>query len=70
MNLRTNGYEFHMDLTTPEARARGPTSACGATFANWRELIDMGAYIDNHHLLFVQEALPFMDFQGDAAMLP
>ncbi|MEO1313278.1 MAG: ABC transporter substrate-binding protein, partial [Pseudomonadota bacterium] len=36
------------------------------TFANWRELIDMGAFIDNHASYSWQEALPFM-VQGDAA---
>jgi multiple sugar transport system substrate-binding protein len=35
-------------------------------FANWRQLIDMGAYVDNHTSYSWQEALPFM-IQGDAA---
>ena len=36
------------------------------TFANWRELIDMGAFIDNHQSYSWQEALPFM-VNGEAA---
>jgi multiple sugar transport system substrate-binding protein len=36
------------------------------TFANWRELIDMGGYVDNHQNYSWQEALPFM-VNGDAA---
>jgi multiple sugar transport system substrate-binding protein len=30
------------------------------TFANWRQLVDMGAYIDNHTAYTWQEAQPFM----------
>ena len=29
-------------------------------FANWRELIDMGAFIDDHQTYSWQEALPFI----------
>jgi len=36
------------------------------TFANWRTLIDMGAFIDNHQSYSWQEALPFM-VNGEAA---
>lgn len=65
LNLRTNGYEFHMDLTA--GRVPWTDERVRATFANWRELIDMNAYIDNHTSYSWQEALPFM-VQGDAAM--
>ncbi|WP_349371403.1 extracellular solute-binding protein [Salinarimonas sp.] len=65
INLRTNGYEFHMDLTA--GRVPWTDERVRATFANWRELIDMNAYIDNHTSYSWQEALPFM-VQGDAAM--
>ena len=64
INLRTNGYDFHMDLTAGEVP--WTDERVRATFANWRELIDMGAYIDNHTSYSWQEALPFM-VQGDAA---
>jgi multiple sugar transport system substrate-binding protein len=35
------------------------------TFANWRQLIDMGAFIDDHQTYSWQEALPFM-INGEA----
>ncbi|MBJ3762397.1 carbohydrate ABC transporter substrate-binding protein [Maribius pontilimi] len=64
LNMRTNGYDYHMQLTAGEI----PWTDDGVkqTFANWRELIDMGAFIDNHTAYSWQEALPFMT-NGDAA---
>ncbi|MEM1360617.1 MAG: ABC transporter substrate-binding protein [Pseudomonadota bacterium] len=64
LNMRTNGYDYHMKLTAGEI----PWTDDGVrqTFANWRELIDMEAFIDNHTAYSWQEALPFM-VQGDAA---
>ena len=47
------------------AKWNGQTTAY-ATFANWRELIDMGAFIDDHQTYSWQEALPFM-VNGEAA---
>ena len=63
LNMRTNGYDFHMALTAGEVP--WTDDRVRATFANWRELIDMGAYIDNHTAYSWQEALPFM-VGGDA----
>ncbi|SEN52069.1 ABC transporter substrate-binding protein [Palleronia pelagia] len=64
LNMRTNGYDYHMQLTAGEI----PWTDDGVrqTFANWRELIDMGAFVDNHTAYSWQEALPFM-VNGDAA---
>ncbi|WP_102107322.1 ABC transporter substrate-binding protein [Oceaniglobus roseus] len=64
LNMRTNGFDYHMKLTAGEI----PWTDEGVkkTFANWRELIDMGAYIDNHTAYSWQEALPFM-LNGEAA---
>ncbi len=64
LNMRTNGFEYHMQLTAGEI----PWTDDGVkqTFANWRELIDMGAFIDDHTAYSWQEALPFM-VNGDAA---
>ena len=58
LNMRTNGFDFHMEL----ARGEVPWTddRVRQTFANWRELIDMGAYIDDHQNYSWQEALPFM----------
>ncbi|WP_112323526.1 ABC transporter substrate-binding protein [Oceanibium sediminis] len=64
LNMRTNGYDFHAALTGGEIP--WTDDRVKATFANWRELIDMGAFIDNHQTYSWQEALPFMA-NGDAA---
>ncbi len=64
INARTNGYDFHMAL----ARGEIPWTdeRVRQTFANWRELIDMGAFIEDHQTYSWQEALPFM-VDGEAA---
>ena len=64
LNLRTNGYDFHMQLTGGEIP--WTDDRVRQTFSNWRELIDMGAYVDNHTAYSWQEALPFM-VRGEAA---
>ena len=64
MNSRTNGYDFHIALARGEVE--WTDERVRATFANWRELIDMGAFIDDHQTYSWQEALPFM-VKGEAA---
>lgn len=64
LNLPTNGYEFHMDLTAGRVSWEDPRVR--QTFANWQELIDMGAFIDNHTAYSWQEAIPFI-VDGSAA---
>lgn len=64
MNMRTNGFEFHMKLASGEVS--WTSDEVRAAFANWRQLIDMGAFIENHQTYSWQEALPFM-IKGDAA---
>ncbi|MES0882525.1 ABC transporter substrate-binding protein [Roseibium sp. SCP14] len=64
LNLRQNGYEFHMDVTAGKVSWEDPRIR--DVFARWRELIDMGAFIDNHTSYSWQEALPFL-VQGEAA---
>ncbi|QBF30845.1 ABC transporter substrate-binding protein [Thalassococcus sp. S3] len=64
LNMRTNGFDFHMQLAGGEISWED--ERVRQTFANWRELIDMGAFIDNHQSYSWQEALPFM-VQGEAA---
>ncbi len=64
LNMRTNGFDHHMQL------ARGELSwtedaGVRETFANWRKIIDMGGYIDDHQSYSWQEALNFMT-DGDA----
>jgi multiple sugar transport system substrate-binding protein len=58
LNMRTNGFDFHMALAQGEVP--WTDDRVRQTFANWRELIDMGAYIDDHQTYSWQEALPFM----------
>ena len=58
LNLRTNGYDFHMALTQGEVA--WTDERVRAVFAHWRELIDMGAFIANHQTYSWQEALPFI----------
>ena len=58
LNLRTNGYDFHMALTQGEVE--WTDDRVRAVFAKWRELIDMGGFIANHQTYSWQEALPFI----------
>ncbi len=64
LNLRTHGYDFHMALTAGEIP--WTDDRVRETFANWRELLEMGAFIDDHTAYSWQEAQPFM-VNGDAA---
>ncbi|MEM6340890.1 MAG: ABC transporter substrate-binding protein, partial [Pseudomonadota bacterium] len=58
LNMRTNGFDFHMEL----ARGEVPWTddRVRETFANWRTLIDMGAFLEDHQNYSWQEALPFV----------
>ncbi|MEP6333670.1 MAG: extracellular solute-binding protein [Anderseniella sp.] len=65
LNLRTNGYDFHMALTRGEIpwtdeRVRN-------TMSHWKELLDAGFFIKNHAAYSWQEALAPM-VHGKAAM--
>jgi multiple sugar transport system substrate-binding protein len=64
LNMRTNGFDFHMQLL--QGDASWESDEVKATFGNWKELIDMGAFIANHQTYSWQEALPFM-VNGEAA---
>ena len=64
INSRTNGYEFHIQLANGEVP--WTDERVRQTFANWRQLIDMGAFIDDHQSYSWQEAMPFM-VDGEAA---
>ncbi len=65
LNLRTNGYDFHMALTKGEIA--WTDDRVKATMNNWKELLDAGFWIDNHAAYSWQEALAPM-VQGKAAM--
>ncbi|MEM6383219.1 MAG: ABC transporter substrate-binding protein [Pseudomonadota bacterium] len=63
INSRTNGYDFHIALARGEVEWTDPRVR--QTFENWRQLIDMGAFIDDHQTYSWQEALPFI-LEGEA----
>ncbi len=65
LNLRTNGYDFHMALTKGEVP--WTDDRVRATMANWMQLLDAGFFIENHAAYSWQEALAPM-VQGEAAM--
>jgi multiple sugar transport system substrate-binding protein len=65
LNLRTNGYEFHMALTRGEVS--WTDDRVRATMANWKELIDADFFLENHAAYSWQEA-PAPMVQGKAAM--
>ncbi|MCZ4271206.1 extracellular solute-binding protein [Maritalea porphyrae] len=65
LNLRTNGYDFHMALTKGEVA--WTDERVRATMANWKELLDANFFLENHAAYSWQEALAPM-VQGDAAM--
>ncbi len=64
MDLRTNGYEFHMDLTAGKIAWTDPRVK--KVFENWAELIKPGYVTANHAALDWQDALPLLA-QGKAA---
>ena len=65
LNLRTNGYDFHMALTKGEVS--WTDDRVRATMANWKELIDADFFLADHAAYSWQEALAPM-IQGKAAM--
>jgi multiple sugar transport system substrate-binding protein len=64
MNLRTNGYEFHMDLTSGKIEWTDPRVR--RTFEEWAKLIGPGYVTANHTGLDWQDAVPLL-VQGKAA---
>nr|MBA3324521.1 extracellular solute-binding protein [Paracoccaceae bacterium] len=64
MNLRTNGYDFHMQLTNGEIP--WTDDRVKATFAEWAKLIEPGYVTANHAAIDWQDALPLL-VQGKAA---
>ncbi|MEP3275629.1 MAG: extracellular solute-binding protein [Stappiaceae bacterium] len=65
LNLRTNGYDVHNDLTAGKIKYTDPRIK--DVFAKWNELVEPGYFIDNHATMSWQDALaPFS--KGEAAM--
>ena len=65
LDLRVNGYEFHMDLTSGKVAYTDPKVK--AVFDKWAELVKPGYFIENHAALDWQDAIPQF-VQGKAAM--
>ena len=64
MNLRTNGYEFHMDLAN--GNVPWTDDRVRATFAEWAKLVEPGYITNNHAALDWQDAASQL-VQGTAA---
>ena len=65
LNLRINGFDYHISLTDGEASYLDPE--LDAVFAAWRELLDRGYFLENHATYSWQEAqAPLIN--GTAAM--
>ncbi len=65
LNMRTNGFDFHMALTRGEIP--WTDDRIRKTMSNWKELLDMNWWIDNHAAYSWQDALAPM-VKGEAAM--
>ena len=64
MNLRTNGYEFHMALTS--GTVEWTDQRVRDTFAQWARLVEPGYITENHAAIDWQDAAALM-VQGKAA---
>ena len=65
LNLRTNGYEFHNQLTAGEVKYTD--DRVREVFENWKKLVEPGYFVENHASMSWQDALaPFVN--GEAAM--
>ncbi len=64
LNLRTNGYDFHMALTNGEVA--WTDDRVRATFAEWAKLVEPGYITENHAALDWQDAAALF-VQGQAA---
>lgn len=62
MNLRTNGYEFHMDLTA--GKVAWTDDKVKATFANWAKIVP---YITKNHAAIDWQDAAALLVQGKAA---
>lgn len=65
LNLRVNGYEFHMDLTA--GNVSYTDDRVKAVFEKWGELVEPGYFVANHAALDWQDAMPLL-VQGEAGM--
>ena len=65
LNLRTNGYAVHNDLTA--GKIAYTDARIKKTFNNWKTMLDRCSFVDNHATMSWQDAVaPFAN--GEAAM--
>ena len=65
LNLRTNGYDVHNQLTAGEIKYTDPRIR--KTFENWAEMLERCSFVKTHATMSWQDAIaPFAN--GDAAM--
>lgn len=65
LNLRTNGYDVHNDLTAGKIKYTDPRIK--KTFENWKVMLDRCTFVKTHATMSWQDAIaPFA--KGDAAM--
>ncbi len=65
LNLRTNGYDVHNDLTAGKIKYTDPRIV--DVFEKWRELVEPGYFIENHATMSWQDAMAAF-IKGEAAM--
>ena len=64
LNLRTNGYDVHNQLTAGEIKYSDPRIK--TTFENWQTMLERCSFVSNHATMSWQDAIaPFAN--GDAA---
>ena len=66
IDLRLNGYEFHMQLMAGKVSWEDPKVR--AVFAQWKQLLDHKCFVKNHTSLSWQESQSLL-YQGKAAMM-
>jgi multiple sugar transport system substrate-binding protein len=66
LDLRTNGYDFHIQLMDGKVPYSDPRVK--EVFAKWKELIDAGFFLASHSNYSWQESVPFL-LNGKAAMI-
>ena len=66
LNMRTHGFDFHMQMARGEIA--WTDNRVRETFANWRKLIDLGAFVDDHVNKDWQQSLPLL-VSGEAAAI-
>jgi len=66
LNLRTNGFDFHMQLM--DGKVPYTDARVKDVFAKWKQLIDAGFFMANNSNYSWQESVPFI-MNGKAAMI-